>query len=348
MLYGFFGVGGSLVAHEIWHGIKEGPPIWLPLAFTRAEFGAEYVFLLVAAPLVLFGTPTWLLYELTVVNLSDDAEDKSTRIKRWFFATAGILLACAPLPAFFVDRDSARAPAALLGLLGLSVFLLFAAFLFAGEPLFPSRRIRIVWERMRVSRLVRFMGPGLAQTQLAVMVVGVVGLCGLAVVGAFAARQDNDKAMCLVAYAVYAAPYFIFVVGLVTWLRGRGLSPWIVRLIAGAALFLLAVVPWVGAAIVGILSRSGGGGSHDDWVLIGAPSPFYIGVMFDALTHDRSNSGMLFGAGVAMAGLYFVVGIAFLAAGAQSARARRDQQVELETDLDRSLAREAAARSAEG
>lgn len=341
MLYGFFGVGGSVAVHSIWHGIKEGPPIWLPLAFTRAEFGAEYVFLLVVSPLVLFGAPSWLLYELTVVNLSDDAEDKSTRIKRWFFGTFALLVTLGPLPAFLVEPDRGRATAALLALLGFSAYLLFVAFLFAGEPLFPSRRIRILADRANASWLTRFMGPGLVQTQLSVMVLGAVGLSLLGLLGAVAARQDNDKAMCLVAYAMYAAPYFVFVVGLITWLRGRGLASWVVRLIAGAVLFVIAVVPWVGAAIVGILSR--GSGSDDEWLIIGSPSPFYIGVMFESIGRNRPNSTMIIGAGVAMAALYFVVGIAFMAAGTHAARTRRDAQLALEADLDRALASEAAA-----
>ena len=92
---------------------------------------------------------------------------------------------------------------------------------------------------------------------------------------------------------------------------------------------------------MGILSR--GSGSDDEWLIIGSPSPFYIGVMFESIGRNRSNSTMIIGAGVAMAALYFVVGIAFMAAGTHAARTRRDAQLALEADLDRSLANEAAA-----
>ena len=35
-LWGFFGFGGSAVAHHLWHDIPEAHPIWMPLAYTRA------------------------------------------------------------------------------------------------------------------------------------------------------------------------------------------------------------------------------------------------------------------------------------------------------------------------
>jgi hypothetical protein len=122
-------------------------------------------------------------------------------------------------------------------------------------------------------------------------VMGITGLLFIAFVDIAAlmiwgtgAKKDTYTAQMFV-FAIYAAPFFLFLVGLTSWLRSRGNSPWIARLIASAILFLILAGPWIVAAIGGILAR--GSGSSDDWIVIAAPSPFYV---FYMLSHiDKAS-----------------------------------------------------------
>src|SRR5690606_27130724 len=71
-------------------------------------------------------------------------------------------------------------------------FLAFACFVFVGEALGPSRRVRAAWEHARASSLVRFMGPGLVNTFRLVVGTGLVGLVLLAAAG-FAAIAATSR-----------------------------------------------------------------------------------------------------------------------------------------------------------
>ncbi len=42
----------SIPIHAVWPAVPEGPPVWLPTAYERADFGWEYLGYLVVAPLV--------------------------------------------------------------------------------------------------------------------------------------------------------------------------------------------------------------------------------------------------------------------------------------------------------
>src|SRR5262249_14042840 len=87
------GMGLSLVGHELWPGISQGTPVWLPSAYVRAGFGRVYlVYLLLRAagsPAILAGFFT----EITVSNLRDPSDDRATGTKKWFVAaSAGVVL----------------------------------------------------------------------------------------------------------------------------------------------------------------------------------------------------------------------------------------------------------------
>ena len=81
LLYVVFGVRGSFAIHSIWSDVPEAFPVWLPLAYSRGHFGLEYLLLLVALPLLLLTAPAWLLYEVTVANLSGEARQVTRRVE---------------------------------------------------------------------------------------------------------------------------------------------------------------------------------------------------------------------------------------------------------------------------
>jgi hypothetical protein len=289
MLYFFFGFLCSFAIHKLWPEVPEAFPVWLPLAYSRAKFGAEYMAFLLAIPLLLILMPAWFLYEVTVSNLTGDADDRSSGIKRWFAVCTPLMAIACALPSVVVPEDEGKM---ILCIFGQSIFVMhltFCALLFAFEPPGPSRRVRIHWEREKAGFLKRFFGPGLTKTSLMATAMGIAGLLFIAFVdiGALLVwgtglKKDTYTAQMFV-FAIYSAPFFLFLMGLTAWLRSRGNSPWIARLIASAILFLILAGPWIVAAIGGILSR----GSSDDWIVIAAPSPFYV---FYMLSHiDRAS-----------------------------------------------------------
>jgi ABC-type transport system involved in multi-copper enzyme maturation permease subunit len=290
--YFVFGFVTSLGIHKIWAEVPE-LPVWLPLAYSRSKFGLEYLLLLVGVPLLVLVAPAWFLHEATIANLSGEADDRSTGLKRWFFfCTPLVALACS-VPAAVADDDEARRALSIVGLSAFALYLSFCALLFASEPPGPSRRVRVHWDRDRVGWIARFFGPGLPKTAILVAVLGFactwltagVDMALIQVLGVGAKRGTYAEEVFF--FALYASGFFVFVAGLASWLRSRGQPPWVARLIAAALLLLIAAGPWVVAAIGGVLAPR----HNDDWLIIGAPSPFYaIYVMawLDSSSHVSS------------------------------------------------------------
>src|SRR5262249_29672237 len=224
----------------------------------------------------------------------------------------------------------------------------FCTMMFTHEPPGPSRRVRIHWQRSGAGALRRFFGPGLTKTSVLVMLFGVLGTTAIALVTMLAieafgtSSEKHTKALQVFVFAAYATPFFVFVVGLNTWLRARGNSPWIARLISGGVLFLIAAGPWVVAAIGGVLART----DEKDWLIVGSPSPFYAFVMLGALDSAHTDRFPI-PAGLACATGWGALGLILLAAaGRRCARtvAQHDAAVaQAEAALD---AEEAAKRSA--
>lgn len=277
LLYSLAGLVASFAVHQVWSEVPEAYPVWLPLAYSRGHFGLEYLLLLAALPLLVIATPAWFLYEVTIANLSGEADDRSTGLKRWYFFCTPLVAVASAIPAAIADDDDARLKLGLLGLSLFAGFLAFCAFLFAAEPPGPSRRVRIHWLRERAGWVRRFFGPGLPKTAMLVSGLGfaciwVVTFGQMALVHFFGSRAVATTHMEeLFFFGLYASGFFVFVTGLTAWLRARGQSAWIARMVAAALLFLIGAAPWVVAAIGGALAQRHG----DDWLVIGAPSPFY-------------------------------------------------------------------------
>jgi ABC-type multidrug transport system ATPase subunit/ABC-type transport system involved in multi-copper enzyme maturation permease subunit len=293
-----FGYGLSFAAHRAWPGVAEGPPIWLPSAYERAPFGVGYLVYLVVLPVLSVALPAWFLHEVTIANLTSVTDDRSSGLKRWFALASVALTLAALIPVFTVpagDRDAVTA----LGLLGLFSYFGFCVFLFAGDPIGPSRRVSLHWDRRGAGRLRRFLGPGVMRSAWLLLVFGVVGLGGLAVAGvdacaAYAATTGRPEHVdTLVALAGYALSLYVFIVGLGAFLRARATSAGTARVLLFAVLFGLTVGPWVVAAIAGLL----GDRSPDRaFLLVASPSPFYVLVVLDALTHPEREIHIVAGA----------------------------------------------------
>jgi len=316
-LWGFFGFGGSAVAHHLWHDIPEAHPIWMPLAYTRAPFGAKYVVLLFAAPAVVFGVPGWLMYEITVANLSSDADDRSTGYKRWFLASSAICAALVLAVAALGESSRERVEIGTAGVGLLTLLLGFGAFLLSGDPLAPSRRVQSAWERTAATGFTRLLGPGLSTTSV------LSALWGVAIVGGTAAlvcvegmassaygNGGTTAAERLLVFVCYAGAFFVFLVGFLGALRARGMRVIVARALGAGVLVLLCTVPWVAAAIGAVAS----GGGEKGALVLAAPSPLYAFVMMSEI-HSYSYSthgGTLVGGGVLATLLWLVLGVSLL------------------------------------
>ena len=318
-LYSIFGFGCSFAIHKIWNEVPEAFPIWLPLAYSRASFGAEYVALLIALPILLIVVPAWFLYEATISNLTGEADDRSSGLKRWFvFSTPLMALACA-VPSLIAEVDDDRSGWAIAGVSAFCAYATFCALLFAFEPAGPSRRVRVNWERTGAGAVRRFFGPGLMKSSVLVALLGFIGILSIAAIDAIfleALGTTGTKEMRLeqiFVYTAYASLFFIFVTGLTAWFRARSNSPWVSRLIASAILFLIAAGPWVVAAIGGALTNA-----HDkDWLVIASPSPFFAFTMVSWLDRTSTDTAPIIACGLGCAMIWGFVGFGLLIGSAR-------------------------------
>lgn len=341
------GLGLSYAAHAQWPGVSAGPPVWLPSAYARAPFDWAYVVFLFALPVAVVALPAWFLYEVTIANLTSVTDDRSTGLKRWFLVTIPVVTIAAGIPIAVVPPTNYE-ELYVVGACALVVVTSFCAFLFQGEPIGPSRRVRVHWDRARASRFLRYLGPSItkaATLQLA------LGLGAFAVLTAFAlllVRLSSHpsakiQAVQIAAFGVYAAAFHVFVIGLGAWLRARSTTPLAARAIAFAALGAIAIGPWVVAAIGGFIAARGSGRFDDSAMFIASPSPFYAFYMLDAAA--KGNDALL-GFGVAAAALWALLGVLLLGlASARTRRIIRDHE-SLLADADRRLAEEDQAAAA--
>ena len=241
LVYLLGGVALSVAVHDIWPAIPKGAPVWLPTAYVRADFGLEYLAFLVLAPLVAIGVPAWFLYEVTVANMGGVSDDRSSGIRRWFLISAPAFCVASVVPALAVPRD--RWAAVAIGISTMFIFFTTMAFVFAGEPLGPSRRVLIHWDRRGVGRLRRFLGPGIARAVSLLMIVSTACIALQVAVGVsieLLARGPTavEDATRVIAFGGYAAGYCLFLAGFAAWTRARSATTSVPRALLVAALFL--------------------------------------------------------------------------------------------------------------
>jgi len=295
-IYGSLGVGLSVGVHHLWPEVPDGPPVWLPTALVRAPFGIEYALYLVVMPLAVIAIPAWFLYEVTVANLTAPNDDRSSGLKRWFIVASLVFFTAGFLPVFAVDADDLRA-VAITASSGLLIHFGFCAFVFAGEPIGPSRRVVQVWDRAGTGKVARFLGPGLSPTTVLELgfgvatILGVGAVCLVGVQAQSASISDPAEHLAqITTFCFYAASFLVFLVGLRSFLRARGRSPAISRVLLLAIGFGVSVGPWIIAAIAGVL-----GGGSDEALVIASPSPFYAFYVLSAIQRSGQDLHVIAG-----------------------------------------------------
>lgn len=306
------GVGLSYAAHELWPAVPAGAPVWLPTAYVRAGFGLKSLTFLVLAPLALTVLPAWFFYEVTVAKMSDISDDRSTGLRRWFFVSASVLALVSAVPPLSAGSPAWKASVAGIG--SMMLVYAFAAFVFAGDPLGPSRRVRVHWERVHASRVQRFVGPGVLK---AITLLLVVGLCVTALQtaegivlswarGGTSARVDSER---IVVFAAYAAAFLVFVGGFTAWARARATSSTVPRLLLLAVLFVATIGPWILMAVADAIADNPGRA-----LLLSAPSPTFAFRMIQAFDLSGPERDLTLTVGACSAGAWALLGLGLLGA----------------------------------
>jgi ABC-type transport system involved in multi-copper enzyme maturation permease subunit len=333
--YSGLGLGLSVVAHDQWPAVPQGPPVWLPTAWVRADLGLPYVAFLVALPAVSVLVPGWLFYEITVANLAGPSDDRSTRLRAWTIASTVALAGCCILVAVATrEVDWAKAQGGLL-----FAFFTFVVFMVAGEPLGPSRRVRVAWDRARRSALLRALGPGvvLASTWLlSLMLIAYAASLGASLL----TLTDPDERTAMLALNGYLIAFLVFLCGISAFFRSRSEGATVPRVLLVVILLAVTIGPWVVLAIAGVVSPG------DETLAIGSPSPIYAFVLAAEIEHGTTRLAQLLVPAVLCAIGYALSGLALLAMAAGRAHRRlqeeRERLAHLEAMLEAELAAEAA------
>lgn len=334
----------SIAAHEAWSAVPEGPPVWLPTALERAPFSWEYLGVLVAAPIAAVALPAWFFYEATIANLTSVTEDRSTGLRRWFLVTTAVLGAAGAtlvLASSASDRPSASAFAESL----LFCHLAFSCFVFAGEPIAPSRRVLARWDAEGATFVRRALGPGVMRAALTVLAAGLsatalvllASVAGLSLAG----RPRPADFASVVLVGGYAAAFLVFVVGFAAFVRARSNSSGGTRVLLLVMLFLVAAGPFIVAAIVGAFT-------HDESLVVAAPSPIYALVAASAIRKATTATGRSLPmiACVAMSAVWALAGTVLLARASARCRAIVLRHEDAVREGDALLAAEDAAHEA--
>ncbi|MGC4086470.1 MAG: ABC transporter permease [Polyangiaceae bacterium] len=306
------GVGLSFVAREQWPGVAGGPPVWLPTAYVRADFGLTYLVFLVLFPLVATAIPAWLFYEVTIANMGASGDDRSTRLRLWLLVSGPLLGMSAVLAASTLKR----ADWCFAGQIICWMFCLFAAFLVAGEPLGPSLRVETHWARAHASKLRRALGPGIGRAAVAAALLAVscqvvVTACGLLL------AKTRDERLGLLGFGGYALGFSIFCIGFAAWSRSRANAGVVPRVLLTSVMLVAVLGPYIAMAIGGLF-----GEDTLRMRLVAAPSPAFGFTVYDRFRSPGGDAELygLAGAGAALG--WGLIGLGLLALGAARAKDR--------------------------
>lgn len=313
--YLLLGVGLSVVAHQLWPGVVEGAPVWLPTAYVRADFGVHYLVYLVAIPLGSVALLAWFFFETTISNMAAPSDDRVSGLKRWLLVATPSFTAMTVAAAALVLSDYWIAVLA-----GITLELLFAVlvlFLFASDSLEPSARVRAHWDRSGAGRFHRAIGPGIAKTIQLVLALqlgalAIVAAAGVAIETHHGSSRTDPHVQSIIVLACYTAAFLIFLGGLVTWVRAQSTGGTVPRLLLVLALFVAVVGPWLALAIAGVFEAR-----LDEILFIAAPSPAYAFAMIDVLDRTSPNSTMILTAGKICMAVWALAGVILYLFGAR-------------------------------
>ena len=242
---------------------------------------------------------------------------------------------------------SDRAEALIAGMCCYSVFVLFSAFLFGGEAIGPSRRVKKLLEQ--ASRLRRMLAPGVSKAGRMQLVVGGLCFVALAIAGVIVVTAESrpnaaEQVEQIVLFTSYAVGFTFFLAGLSSLLRARSTSTTVPRVLLIVVLFFLLIGPWILAAITGVAVKSAT--KFGAAMAVASPSPFYV--LFIGLeATTKPDPGVAILATMISAIGYAALGLLFL--GLAHGRCKRiiSEHEQVLAEADRRLEEEDAAAESE-
>jgi len=338
------GVGLSVAVHDQWPAVAQGPPVWLPTAWVRGDLGLPYLAFLIVLPAVAVLVPAWLFYEVTIANLAGPSDDRSTRLRVWTIVSSLSLTGCCAIVAIATRNvDWAKAQGGFLFL-----FFLFVVLMVAGEPLGPSRRIRVTWDRAGRSRALRALGPGVVPATTWLLGLILVAFAASLGVGLLTLTKANERNV-LLAFDGQLLAFLLFLCGLSAFFRTRAEGPLVPRVLLVVTTVVAAIGPWIVMAIAGVVTQT-----SDGTLALASPSPTYAFVLAEEIQRGSANLDKLVLPAVLCSAGYALFGVGLFAMAAGRAHARlmqeRERVSQLEALLDAELQGEddALAGEAEG
>ncbi|HEX2871452.1 MAG TPA: ABC transporter permease [Polyangiaceae bacterium] len=331
------GVALSVAVHEQWPGVAQGPPVWLPTAWVRADLGLPYLAFLVVLPAVAVLVPAWLFYEVTIANLAGPSDDRSTRLRVWTIVSSLALTGCCGIVAVATRHvDWAKAQGSFLFL-----FFLFVVLMVAGEPLGPSRRVRVAWDRAGRSRALRALGPGVVPATAWLVGLVLVAFAASIGVGLLTLTKPTDREV-LLAFDGQLLAFLLFLCGLSAFFRTRAETPVVPRVLLVVTTVVAAIGPWIVMAIAGVVTQT-----SDGTLALASPSPTYAFVLAEEIQRSSVNlPNLILPAVLCSAGyVLFGLGLFIMAAGRAHTRLvqERERASQLEALLDAELQAEMEA-----
>jgi len=327
------GVGLSVVAHEQWPAVAQGPPVWLPTAWVRADLGLPYLAFLVVLPAVAVLVPAWLFYEITIANLAGPSDDRSTRLRIWTLVSSLLVTGCCAIVAVATrELDWAKAQGAFL-----FVFFVFVVLMVAGEPLGPSRRVRVAWDRVGRSRALRALGPGVVPATTWLLGLVLLAFAASLGVGLLTLSKPVDRQV-LIAFDGQLLAFLLFLCGLSAFFRTRSQGASVPRLLLILTIVVASIGPWIMMAIAGVLTQT-----SDGTLALASPSPTYAFVLAEELERAAPHVDALILPAVLCSTGYALFGVGLFAMAAGRAHARLGQERERLTQLEAMLDAELAA-----
>jgi hypothetical protein len=316
----YFGVGfgTSFLAHATWPEIPSALPVWLPLAYTRAQFDGLYVLLLLVLPFALTALALWFFYELAVLLLAPPSEDRVTGIKRWYLVSLPCVALMSAIPGL-MTRGVGSTTAWIAGLAALFCFVNFAAFVLAGDALAPSPRVEFRWRRDGASWAARGLGPGLVRTSTLQLVTALTALAAFALGasailsrGVFPGLPPVPAVSLLICAEIWSA-FLLFIVGFLLWARVRSESVGAARLLTAMVAMVAVAAPWALFVVFSYPASKRG----FDAMIFAAPSPLYSLAMIRAVEKGEPHLPVTAGLGCSLG--WAALGLTLFAFGARRA-----------------------------
>ena len=284
--------------------------------------------------------PAWLFYEVTIANLAGPSDDRSSRLRVWTIVSSLSLTGCCAIVAVATRQvEWAKAQGAFLFL-----FFIFVVLMVAGEPLGPSRRVRVAWDRAGRSRALRALGPGVVPATTWLIGLVLVAFAACIGVGLLTLTKPSDRDV-LIAFDGQLLAFLLFLCGLSAFFRTRAEGATVPRVLLVVTTVVAAIGPWIVMAIAGVVTQT-----SDGTLALASPSPTYAFVLAEQIQRGSADVANLILPAILCSAGYALFGVGLFAMAAGRAHARLGQERErltrLEAMLDAELSAEEAAAEA--